>query len=230
MLFLLLFVTTFAASNKDIEKILTKYSKTQGLDAVQGLKDFKISGVDIGEKDELAFNYYFLKPNFHRFDIKSKKINLKMTWDGGKEGYLVNGTNPPQRLSDNEKLIMKIFSELIYSPIYEYQKNNYKFSLEGIKEQLGKKCFRILKTEKSGVVTDLYIDSSKYELLNSIKVFDQFEEALYSNVVYKDYAKFGDIKVPKSLVLGINDVQFKYRIDSVMYNIGLIPDDFRKPF
>lgn len=227
----LLFVFIFSsyAANNDTIKIIEKYSKNKGLDEVQNIKDFKISGINGDDKSSMQFNYYFLKPNYHRLDVKNEQINLRMTWDG-KEGFAKAGVYPPQELADPEKVIMHILSELVFSPIYEYEKNGFLFSNEGIVDSNGIKSFRILKTDKKGIVSDLIIDTSNYNLVELIKLYDDFKEVIYSNASFGNYSEFNGIKIPKKVNIKVNNINMNYSVDSVMYNIGLVPYDFRKPF
>lgn len=229
---LLLFVfifTSYGANNKDVNKIIEKYSKAKGLDKAQKIQDFKISGKNPDGKGDLEFNYYFLKPNYHRLDIKSKEINLKMTWDG-KEGFAKMDIFPPQDLSDVEKVIMVNFYELVFSPIYEYQKNNYKFSLEEIVKKDGIPSYRILKTDTNSIVTDLYLDTAKLNLVESVRLFDIFKEPVHCKSKFENFTNFDGSIIPKNMTLEINDIPRIFKIDSVRFNIGLIPFDFRKPF
>jgi len=228
ILLLFVFVFTSYAAIDNAEQIIEKFSKVKGLDQVQNIYDFKISGLNSDEKGELQFNYYFLKPNFHRLDVKNNKINLRMTWDG-KEGFAKAGIFPPQELGDTEKIIMISLFESIYSSIYEYQKNDYKFSLEGIVDNRGTNSFRILKTDKKGIVTDLLIDTSNFLLKETIRLYDEFKDPIYCNTKLENYSDFKGIKIPKFITLDLNNIIRNFKVDSVMFNIGLIPYDFKKP-
>jgi len=229
VLLLFVFIFTSYAANNDAIKIIEKFSKNKGLDEVQNLKDFKISGINGDGKGELQFNYYFLKPNYHRLDVKNDQFSLRMTWDG-KEGFAKSGSMPPQELADPEKVIMLTLSELIYSPVYEYQKNGYLFSNEGVIDSNGIKSFRILKTDKNGIITDLYIDTTKLTLVESIRLYDEFKEPLYANIKYDGYIDFKGIKIPTEVRMNVNTMNMTFKVDSVMFNIGLVPFDFRRPF
>lgn len=227
----LLFVFIFSsyAANNDTIKIIEKYSKIKGLDEVQNLKDFKISGVNGNGKFAMQFNYFFLKPNFHRLDVKGEQLDLKLIWNG-KDGAVKSGNFPPQELNGRDKVIFTILSELIFSPIYEYQKHGFTFSNEGIVDTNGTKSYRILKTDKAGVISDLLIDTSNFNLVEFVKLFDEFKEPYFTFVNYDKYTDFKGIKIPKEVNLKINDQDMYYKVDSVMFNIGLVPYDFRKPF
>lgn len=229
ILLLFVFIFTSYAANDNALKIIEKYSKNKGLDEVQNIKDFKISGVNGDGKDEMQFNYYFLKPNYHRLDVKNKQINLRMTWDG-KEGFAKAGVFPPQELADPEKVIMLTLSELSYSPVYEYQKNGYKFTNEGVVNRNGLNSFRILKTDKKGIVSDLFIDTTNFNLVESIRLYEEFKEPVYANIQFSDYIDFKGIKIPKKVNIIVNSMNMTYKVDSVMFNIGLVPFDFRRPF
>lgn len=226
---LFVFIFTSYAANNDVNKIIEKYSKVKGLEKVQNIQDFKISGKNPDGKAELEFSYYFLKPNFHRLDVKSKELNLKMTWNG-KEGFAKAGVFPPQDLTDPEKIIMMTFNELVYSPIYEYQKNNYKFSLEEIVQKEGITSFRILKTDTNGIVTDLFLDTSNLNIIETIRLYDDFKEPVYCKSKFENFTDFDGSLIPRNITLEINNIPRIFKVDSVRFNIGLIPFDFRRPF
>ncbi len=227
-LVLLMVVATSYAANKNPDKIIDKYSKHKGLDEVQNFQDFKISGKDSSGKEVTTFNYYFLKPNHHRLELISKDNKLKFTWSG-KEGFAKSGMNPPILISGIEKVLLKSFSELIFSPIYEFQKNNYRFTNEGVIDSNGMKLFRIVKTEKSGISTDLLIDTNSYDLMETIKLYEDFESPIYCDIKLSNYMGLNNFRIPKVFTINLNDKIYKYQIDSVMFNIGLIPFDFNTP-
>jgi len=228
ILLLFVFVITSYAAIDNAEQIIEKFSKVKGLDEVQNIQDFKISGKNIEGPQSLEFNYYFLKPNFHRLDIKSKDINLKMVWDG-KNGFAKYGIYPPQDLVAMDKITMISLNESITTPIYEYQKNDYKFNFQGIVDIRGINCFKILKTDKNDIITDLLIDTSNYYLSEKVRLFEEFKEPIFNKIIYENYTDFKGIKIPKKISMYFNDLPRLFLIDSVMFNVGLIPFDFRKP-
>lgn len=228
ILLLFMFIFTSYAANVDVKKIIEKYSKSKGLDEVQNIQDFKISGKNPDGKTDLEFHYYFLRPNYHRLDVKSNNINLRMTWDE-KEGFAKAGVFPPQELGDEEKVIMTTLNELVFSPIYEYQKKNYKFSLEELINKDNLTSFRILKTDTNGIVTDLIIDTLALNLVQSIRLFDNFNKVILSDIKYSNYTEIDGIKIPRNVVMDLNNVPRIFNIDSARFNIGLIPFDFRRP-
>jgi len=228
ILLLFVFVFTSYAAIDNAEQIIEKFSKLKGLDEVQNLQDIKISGKNIDGPLSYEFNYYFLKPNFHRLDIKSKEVSFKMVWDG-KNGFAKTSNFPAQELATLDIVTIISLNESIISPIYEHQKNNYKFSFDGIVDNQGVKCFKILKTEKNGIVTDLLIDTANYYLKERIRLFEEYKETVLSKITYENYTEFKGIKIPKKISIYFNDLPRIFLIDSVMFNIGLVPFDFRKP-
>ncbi len=225
--FALLF-TGYLLAVEDTSKIIEDMSKQKGINNLQDVKDFKISGQSFADKTHFNFNYYFMKPNYHRIDITSPGLSIISVLQGD-VGYVKQSFYPTVPIDDKTRVELINLSEIVLSPFYEHQKKGIKFKFDKIIQYGGRESYQISLIDSSGFYTDLLIDKSNLHLLKSESNKEYTSGMIPSTLVFDKYTELNGIKIPMDIEQTLLSQTRTIKIDSVMFNIGLQAFDFKKP-
>lgn len=228
IIYLLLFVIGVQAANINTDKIITNFAKNRNLEMFENLKDFKISGYQVINKRQIRFDYYFLKPNFHRMMVRDMALDLKLIFNGT-EGWAKNSFYPTSDIDDLSKITLKTLNEAIQSPILNFEKLGYKFKFDSLLNLNGNVSYKLIMIDNNGYSIDLYLDSAKNYLYRMNYIYESNTDPFLVELDYSNYVKIKNANIPMVINYNVNGNTSEFHIDSVMFDIGLTPYDFRKP-
>jgi hypothetical protein len=218
---------SFSAGD-NADDIYKKFAEKKGFNQLDGINDFKVSGKSISHNEESRFEYYFMKPNFHRMHLSAKNIDLIMVYDE-EMGFLKQGVFPPVPMEARGKSLLIQLRDMILSPIYPINGTSYKFKLDKDEVIGGNPAYKLIRIDSSGKYMDLYISKKDFSLVKSVIVNEYKEMNLLTENFYDNFTDFKGIKIPMGTELHLASDMTEYKIDSVLFNIGLKKFDFRRP-
>lgn len=216
------------ANNIEISDFIKKYYKLKGLDKIQDINDFKISGIVINNNRKFEFNFYFLKPNYYRLNLKGTGVSFHIAYDGVK-GMIKDPINPPVPIDNYTKITLSSLSKLISSPLYEYEKQGLKINFSNFEKLDDLICYKFNLIDNQGIYTDILVDTTELNLIKYEKIEQLGEESMPNYEKYSNYQSIDGIRIPFMFEQKILDINYNYQIDSVKFNIGLTTFDFRMP-
>jgi hypothetical protein len=232
MLKFILVVMSFAmlsfSGGDNADDIYKKFAEKKGFKQLDSINDFKVSGKSITSNDTSRFEYYFMKPNSHRMHIVANQIDLLMVYDE-ENGFLRQGMFPPLPMEDRGKSLLIQMRDMILSSVYPVYGTPYKYKLEKDEQIAGNPVYKLIRIDSTGKFMDLFISKKDLSLIKTIVVNEFKEMNVLTEISYDNYTDFKGIKIPMSTKFNLSDTKTDYKIDSVLFNIGLRKFDFRRP-
>ena len=232
MLKIILIAVSFAmlsfSAGDNADDIYKKFAEVKGFNKLDSINDFKVSGKSISHNEESQFEYYFMKPNFHRFHLRVKNVDLLMVTNE-ETSFLKQGIFPPMKMEERGKSLLLQLRDMILSPAYPINGASYKYKLDKDADVGGKPAYKLIRIDSSGRFMDLYISKKDFSLLRTVVVEEFKEMNLLTENFYENFTDFKGLKIPMNTELHLASELTEYKIDSVLINIGLKKFDFRMP-
>jgi hypothetical protein len=94
---------------------------------------------------------------------------------------------------------------------------------------LGKSCFYLRMKDSLGILSDVYISDSTYDIIKFSQIREINKEALLFEIYYDNYKDFSGCRIATNIEAFLGDKEVKFNINEINYNLGLSQFDFRKP-
>jgi hypothetical protein len=232
MLKIILIAMSFAllsfSAGDSADDLYKKFAETKGFKQLDVINDFKVSGKTISHNDTSQFEYYFMKPNFHRMHLKAKNVDMLFIYND-EDAFIKQGILPTLKMEDRGKSNLVQMRDMILSPIYQMYGTTYKYKLDKDEVIGGKPVYKLIRIDSTGKFMDLLISKKDYSLVKTVVVNEFKEMNVLTENFYDNYTDFKGIKIPMGTELHLSGDLSEYKIDSVLFNIGLKKFDFRRP-
>jgi len=212
-----------------IENIFDNAIKYKNTKLLSSYNDIRIQGnIVFDKKLPSNFEYFFLRPNFGRIKTSNKNIttNLIQVADSG---WIKQGIFPTLAIDDIPRAHFYILHSILIHDFYEYKKNGYEIERMPNTTVLGKSCFYLRMKDSLGILSDVYISDSTYDIIKFSQIREINKEALLFEIYYDNYKDFSGCRIATNIEAFLGDKEVKFNINEINYNLGLSQFDFRKP-
>ena len=208
------------------EKVLDNYFQALGgLDALNGIKDFKVvySGAVMGQN--ITITNLYLAPNLFKSHVNAGMFTQNTGYDG-KEGYMINSMAPEKAL-EGDQLKEQMEGAEPYG-LRHHQKRGYKLKLEGTEQVDGKQTY-VVQVDKGYKQETLYIDSESWLLVQQRSAQEGPGGAKVDVAIsFSDYKPVKGILYPHKIIQGMGPQNIELEATSIEVNSKLKKKLFKR--
>lgn len=217
-----LFLNVFAGKE---DEIIEKYFETNGITKLKNIGTLLAKGHFNYMGTEVKFVSYFKNPAKYRNETYVEDQTYVGVFDGesgwaSQQGQVID--LPPQA-----KAQVIQFVDLLWGPLFNYDKEKYKIKLIGREKIDGIDVFKInMQPVDREENADAYISTKDYQLMQFIAKSSEAGEIKFS---YKDLKAVNGISLPHTIQINVQNFEQVINYDSIEIDNPVEDSLFAKP-
>jgi outer membrane lipoprotein-sorting protein len=202
-----------------------------GLDKLKAITTMKMTGKLVTQGQTMQVIFWMKRPNLVLQEMAFQGQKMARAFDGQK-AWMVNpfmGSAAPQEIPGPQSELMKDNADFD-GPLVDYQAKGSKVELVGADTVDGTKAYRLKVTQKSGRVTDIYLDAATGLEMKLANEISQGGQKVRIETLLSNYKPVSGIQMPHTIKTLVNgQVQAEVTIDSIEIGIPIDDSVFKMP-